>query len=109
MFDDWDTDDNNEISKDEFNAGIGDNDDEFGARFGDGVYAEWDEDDDNALTEDESTGRYAGYDDDNVIEEPGTRRPRGRHGRRRLLGRVEASSFPGPGRPLRPVQAPTGR
>ena len=72
-FDNWDTDKSGTLTHSEFETGIGDNEEAFNERYGDGWFGEWDANTDSALSEDEYyDGLYTSYDadNDNVIEEP---------------------------------------
>lgn len=72
-FDDWDANDDDMLSREELDQGIGENEQAFSARFGSDPIADWDADGDEALSEDEFyEGTYSVYDadDNDVIEEP---------------------------------------
>lgn len=72
-FDNWDTDKSGTLTQSELETGIGDNEEAFNERCGDGWFGEWDANTDSALSEDEYyDGLYTSYDadNDNVIEEP---------------------------------------
>lgn len=72
-FDTWDADDSGTLTETEFKEGLGDKDQAFNERYGDGWFGEWDANSDSAIGEDEYyDGLYSSYDADNnnVIEEP---------------------------------------
>ncbi|CCF22205.1 Putative exported calcium-binding EF-hand domain protein (plasmid) [Pseudorhizobium banfieldiae] len=72
-FDRWDTDSNGSLSEAEFKEGIGDKEQAFSDRYGDGWFDDWDANADAGIDENEYyDGLYSSYDENNndVIEEP---------------------------------------